>query len=158
MAERIFILLVLWMFLAGSAAAEHKVLAIQSISVAPYEQAIQGFERVYGSEVKRLLISDPKEKDLLKALRETRPDLVLAVGRDALLIARRIATIPVSELDCAHVLPPCGECALRHATSRLARWMCSPRPMSCSSSSQSPATGSTRPRSQDTTVRRSSSE
>lgn len=95
MAKTIFLLGLLSALFIGSAEAGQRVLAIQSVPVAPYEQAIKGFEHIIGSEVKRLLIADLKEKDVLKRIYEARPDMVLAVGRDALLIARRITTIPV---------------------------------------------------------------
>ena len=95
MAKKIFILLLLLIFLIESAEAGQNVLAVQSVSVAPYEEAVKGFEHVYGTEVKRLFISGRKEKDVLKTIREIRPDMVLALGRDALLMARRITTIPV---------------------------------------------------------------
>ncbi|MCX5830851.1 MAG: ABC transporter substrate-binding protein [Deltaproteobacteria bacterium] len=81
--------------LIASAEAGQKVLAIQSVPVAPYEQAIKGFEHVYGSAVERLLISDLKEIDVLKKIREIRPDMLLAVGRDALLSVKHLTTIPV---------------------------------------------------------------
>ena len=95
MAKTIFSVVVFLAVLTGSAGAGQKILAVQSIPVAPYEQAIRGFEHSYGSEVHRLFISDQKEKDVLKRIHEIRPDMVLAVGRDALLIAMRIKTIPV---------------------------------------------------------------
>jgi len=95
LAKTFFIIVLFATLFVCSAQAGPTVLALQSVDVAPYEQAIQGFEHIYGAEVKRLFISDLKEKDLLKTVRESRPDLVLAVGRDALLSARRITTIPV---------------------------------------------------------------
>ena len=95
MAKTIFILLLFLTSFIESAEAGQKVLAILSIPIAPYEQAIKGFEQVYGSEIKRLFISESKEKDVQKTIREIRPDMVLAVGRDALLIAGQIKTIPV---------------------------------------------------------------
>ena len=95
MAKTIFILLLFLTSFIESAEAGQKVLALLSIPIAPYEQAIKGFEQVYGSEIKRLFISGSKEKDVQKTIREIRPDMVLAVGRDALLIAGQIKTIPV---------------------------------------------------------------
>ena len=95
MAKTFFILLLLFTSFIESAEAGQKVLAILSIPIAPYEQAIKGFEQVYGSEIQRLFISGSKEKEVQKTIREIRPDMVLAVGRDALSIAERIKTIPV---------------------------------------------------------------
>ena len=95
MANKIFILLLLLTSLIGPAEAGQKVLAVQSVPIAPYEEAVKGFEHVYGTDVKRLFISGRKKKDVLKTIHGIGPDMVLAVGRDALLIARQIATIPV---------------------------------------------------------------
>jgi putative ABC transport system substrate-binding protein len=94
-AKTIFTLLFLLNFFLGTAEAGQNVLAVQSVPVAPYEQAIKGFEHVYGSEVRRLFISGLSEKNVLKAIHEIKPDMVLAVGRDALLSVRRIKNIPV---------------------------------------------------------------
>lgn len=95
MAKGIFSLLLLLNLFLTPAAASQKVLVLQSIAVAPYEQAVRGFEQASDAQVSRITISDQDTKDVLKAVRKARPDLVLAVGRDALLIARRIKTIPV---------------------------------------------------------------
>ncbi|MDP2645448.1 MAG: ABC transporter substrate binding protein [Desulfobacterales bacterium] len=94
MTKTISILLLLT-FLIGSAEAEQRVLAIQSIAVAPYEQAIKGFEDAYGAKTQRLLTSALKKKNILQTIRDSQPDVVLAVGRDALLSAKEIKTIPV---------------------------------------------------------------
>ena len=93
--KKILILLMFLAFSSRSAEAGQRVLAIQSVSAAPYEQAVKGFESVSGAVFKRLFIAEQKEKDVLKTINEIRPDMVLAVGRDALLITRQIKTIPV---------------------------------------------------------------
>jgi putative tryptophan/tyrosine transport system substrate-binding protein len=95
MAKTVFILLLLSAFFIGTAEAGQKVLAVQSIPVAPYEQAIKGFEQVYGSEVKRFFISKSNERTVQRTIREIRPDIILAVGRDALSSVRRIRDVPV---------------------------------------------------------------
>ncbi len=94
-AKTIFLTLLLLTFIGGSASAEPRVLALQSVAIAPYEQAVKGFEQAFGSRIHRLFISDLKEKDILQSLRQARPDLVLAVGRDALSLARQVKTVPV---------------------------------------------------------------
>jgi len=93
--KRICCLLLLLNFFFTPAAAGQKVLALQSVAIAPYEEAVRGFEQVYGSDVKRLFVSERKEKDILKEIQAIEPGMVLAVGRDALLIARRLRNIPV---------------------------------------------------------------
>jgi len=90
-----FIFCLLLLSATGSAAAEKRILALQSVAIAPYDQAVRGFEHTYGAEIQRLMISEQKEKNVLKKIQELRPDMVLAVGRDALLVASRIKTLPV---------------------------------------------------------------
>lgn len=77
------------------AAAGQKVLALQSVSIIPYDQAFQGFEAAYGSRVERLFIAERDEEDVLGAIKRERPDMVLAIGQDALLLASRLKTVPV---------------------------------------------------------------
>ncbi len=95
MAKTVFFILLLLTFASGPAAAEPKVLVLQSVSVAPYEQVVKGFEQASGSTVQRLFISDLKEKEIFQSVRLLRPDMVLAVGRDALSLARQIKTVPI---------------------------------------------------------------
>ena len=47
MARTITILLLFLTLLIGSAEAGQNVLAVQSVLVAPYEEAVRGFEHVY---------------------------------------------------------------------------------------------------------------
>ena len=108
-AKTPFLLLLLLIFCSGTAAttaaaAGPRVLALQSVPLPPYEQALKGFEQAYGSAVPRLFLSDLKERDIPKAVREIQPDMVLAVGRDALLAARKIKTLPV--VYCMVLNPP----------------------------------------------------
>ena len=79
----------------GSAEAEQEILAVQSIRVAPYEEAIKGFESVCNVKLKRLVISDLEGTDVVGKIREVRPDLILAIGMDALLRVKRIKNIPI---------------------------------------------------------------
>jgi len=95
-AKRTFITLLLFFTaLLGTAEAAPKVLALQSVSIAPYEEAIKGFDYILDVDVQRLYVAEHKEKEVLREIQAIKPDLVLAMGRDALLIARRIRTIPV---------------------------------------------------------------
>jgi len=93
-AKAILIPLILFCILS-SANAEYKVLSLQSVSVAPYEQAVAGFEEAFGFGTKKLIISSLKRKTVLQAIRDYSPDLVFSVGRDALLYAEDIDTVPV---------------------------------------------------------------
>lgn len=96
MIQRIVSLIFLLSLLCLTPAiAQQKVLALQSVTIAPYEEAIRGFELASGVPVRRFVISDLHAKEVIREVLEARPDMVLAVGRDALLVARRIKNIPV---------------------------------------------------------------
>lgn len=91
----VFFILLLSMSVGGAAAAEPKILALQSAALAPYEQAMKGFEQAFNSQVHQVFISNMKEKEILQLVRKLRPDMVLAMGRDALSLSRQIKAVPV---------------------------------------------------------------
>jgi len=79
----------------GVAGAGQEIVAVQSMRVAPYEEAIKGFKSVCDGKIKRLVISELKGADLVERIHEIRLDMVLAVGMDALSRVKRIKNIPV---------------------------------------------------------------
>ncbi|MFC1885652.1 ABC transporter substrate-binding protein [Thermodesulfobacteriota bacterium] len=79
----------------GSAEAGPNILAVQSIRVAPYEDAIRGFEQASDTMVKRVVISELQHNEVEKIIQKNAPDLVLAVGMDALIETRRIKNTPI---------------------------------------------------------------
>jgi putative ABC transport system substrate-binding protein len=95
MIKKIFILSLFFILCHGLAEAGQEILAVQSIRVAPYEEAIKGFESACNVKLQRLVISDLQGRDVVKKIREIRPDLVLAIGMDALLRVKRIKNIPI---------------------------------------------------------------
>jgi len=89
-----FLLLILLLGCQVALAGE-KVLVVQSIRVKPYEEAFKGFKKVCSDKPIRLVISELKGKDVEKKIYKLTPDLVVAIGRDALLKVRKIKNIPV---------------------------------------------------------------
>jgi len=79
----------------GSSGAAQEIVAVQSIRVAPYEKAIEGFKSFCDAKIKRLVISELEGTDVVEKINEIRPDMVLAIGIDALSVVRRIENIPV---------------------------------------------------------------
>jgi putative ABC transport system substrate-binding protein len=79
----------------GVAEAEQAIVAVQSIRVAPYEQAFEGFQSVCSARITRLVISELKGADVAEAISGIRPDMVLAIGMDALSRVKAIKKIPV---------------------------------------------------------------
>lgn len=84
--------LLLWGFPAFAA----EVVVVQGEHMAPFEAAVRGFEATAGvRSVERFVLSDLQGADLVRSVREARPRLVLAVGRDALARVKDIREIPV---------------------------------------------------------------
>jgi putative ABC transport system substrate-binding protein len=82
-------------FFQGAAEAGQRIVAVQSIRVAPYEQAVEGFKSVWGAEIKRLVISELDDADVVDRIYGIKPDMVLAIGMDALSKLKAIKNIPV---------------------------------------------------------------
>lgn len=83
------------MLLAGSGEAAQKVLALQSVQVSPYEEALRGVRNVLGSGVKKLVLSELEGVDIAKVVREERPDVIVAIGAEALARVRKIKDTPI---------------------------------------------------------------
>lgn len=79
----------------GLAEAGQDVLAVQSLEIAPYEEAIEGFASACNCKVKRLFTARLQIPDLEIKIRQIRPDLVLATGMEALLKVEGIKHVPV---------------------------------------------------------------
>lgn len=90
-------LLVLFFLVLGHGLAEagREVVAVQSIRVGPYEQAIRGFQKACGCRIRRLVISEWGRREVLREIKRTRPDMVLAVGRDALSMVKGLRRLPI---------------------------------------------------------------
>ena len=97
--KKIFPIVFLLVLFHGFAEAGEKILAVQSASIKPYEEAFEGFKSVYASGhasgIERIILSDWQERDIAREISKTRPDLILAIGKDALSVAKAIRNIPV---------------------------------------------------------------
>ncbi|MFH2045539.1 MAG: ABC transporter substrate binding protein [Pseudomonadota bacterium] len=91
-------LLVIILFLIvcqGLARAGQEVVVVQSSRVQPYEDAIEGFKNTCDARIKRLIISELQGKDVVGEINKISPDMILAIGVNALLKVKRIKDIPV---------------------------------------------------------------
>ena len=78
-----------------TAAGSQDVMVVQSLRVKPYDDALLGFKSVFPGRIKKLLLPEADGADAVRAARETRPDLILAIGAEALAKVRRIKDIPI---------------------------------------------------------------
>ena len=77
------------------AAAVQEIVLLQSFRVKPYEEAVKGFTSIYQGRIKRLAIAEMESVDLQKKIRQANPSLVLAIGMEALSLAKSIKDIPM---------------------------------------------------------------
>jgi putative ABC transport system substrate-binding protein len=95
MREKYIIFLLILVLFYGFAEASNDILAIQSFDVKPYEYALKGFEYVCNCNVKKIVISKSNESTILKRIDKNNPDLLLAIGMDALSKIKKIKDIPI---------------------------------------------------------------
>lgn len=95
MIKRLFILLLFLVLGPDLAQAGQEIVAVQSIRVTPYEEALEGFRSVCDAKITRLILSEMGRADVVEKIKGIRPDLVLAIGMDSLSKMKRITNIPV---------------------------------------------------------------
>jgi putative ABC transport system substrate-binding protein len=81
--------------LFSSAPASGEVLVVQSLPIKPYDEALQGFRSICKQRVIRLVGPGLNESAIADKVKGIRPDLVLAIGQDALLKLKAIKSAPV---------------------------------------------------------------
>jgi putative tryptophan/tyrosine transport system substrate-binding protein len=91
----IIILTLLSLLIAGTGEAGPVVASVQSVDVAPYNEALSGFESVCHAENKRIFLSELKDGDLAQKVGTMGPDLILAIGPDALLAVKALSHLPI---------------------------------------------------------------
>ncbi len=95
MFKKIIIIVLLLIFYRGLADAGPKIAVVQSVRVKPYEQAVNGFKSVWGSDVERIVISELNGTDVIRKIYAGRYNMVLAIGGNALSITKAIKKVPV---------------------------------------------------------------
>lgn len=104
MALRLVLTLLLIAF-ASIAFARDRIVAVQSISIPPYEEAVKGFSDVCPSPPFRILLSNTTRAAFTGRITPKNTDLILAVGLDALKALEDIHDIPI-----VYVMLLCPEC------------------------------------------------
>lgn len=83
------------LLLCRLAAAAGGIIAVQSSNIKPYNDALKGFENACNCDTKHLLIFEAEERDLQTIIQRAQPDLILAIGIDALNKVKSIKDIPI---------------------------------------------------------------
>jgi len=79
----------------GSPRAAQEIVAVQSIGIQPYQDALNGFTSAGNYRVHQLIISEMDGAALVGRIRQIKPRMVLAIGIDALTRVSTITDIPV---------------------------------------------------------------
>lgn len=96
MTTRNLVLLFLSIILCQDlAAGEQEVVVVQSMRVKPYEEALKGFNSVCSSEISRLVLTEVDVADIERKIHRIRPDMILAIGQDALASVKGIENISI---------------------------------------------------------------
>ncbi len=95
MIKRLLILVIFFISLCSAAEAGRCVAVVLSATNRIYNSAIDGFNSVSYFTSKEFLVKNLKPKALEDPLRLFRPDIILALGNDALTAVRDIEDIPV---------------------------------------------------------------
>jgi len=92
---KVFVILMLFVLCCGLAEAGQETVAVQSVRVEPYERAFKGFKSISGTQIQRIVISETQGVDIPKEIKRIKPDIVLAIGKDALTTVKSIKNIPI---------------------------------------------------------------
>jgi putative ABC transport system substrate-binding protein len=79
----------------GLASAGQEIAVVQSAELQPYAQAVEGFARVCNASLQKMVITESRRGDILREIKLNRPDMILAIGKDALSLVKSIETIPI---------------------------------------------------------------
>lgn len=77
------------------AGARPKIAVVQSVRVGPYDVAFEGLKSACQSVIQRMVMSEMEGADIGKMIRADRPDVILAIGTDAVSSVKAITDIPV---------------------------------------------------------------
>ncbi|MBN1932995.1 MAG: hypothetical protein JW786_15440 [Desulfobacterales bacterium] len=75
--------------------ARQQAVAVQYVRVAPYEEALKGFESVCDIDIKRIVAPESEDSDIIGQINRIRPNIILAVGVEALSRVKKIKNIPI---------------------------------------------------------------
>jgi putative ABC transport system substrate-binding protein len=89
------IILPIFIFFNGMADARERIVSVQSIRVNPYEKVIRGFRRTCNGDIERLVLSELNGMDVKQLVVNYRPDVILAIGKQALFEVKDIKHIPI---------------------------------------------------------------
>ncbi|MRR55646.1 MAG: ABC transporter substrate-binding protein [Deltaproteobacteria bacterium] len=85
----------LTLVLLASPASAWDVLVVQKYRAKPYADVVRGFDSVDSGKTSVLILEELSEEDPVREIRRRNPDLILAIGADALAKVSKIGSIPI---------------------------------------------------------------
>jgi putative ABC transport system substrate-binding protein len=93
--KNILILITISLLFLAPVGASGDILVIQSMQIKPYDAALQGCKSVCKTGTKKIFSSVLSEAEVVERVRKMKPDLILAIGQDALVKLRGIRDVPI---------------------------------------------------------------
>jgi len=85
------------------------IVALRSANVRPYNEALQGFKSVkHDFSVTDILLSEADDNEVIRRIRRIRPDLILAIGPDAVEHVKEMKDLPIVYVMLPRQLPRNG--------------------------------------------------
>jgi len=93
--KKVLTLMLLALLFRVPLVAAGDLLVVQSLQIKPYNEALRGFSSVCAGKTVKLVSSELKEADVVGKVRKGNPDLILAIGMDALAKVKGIRDVPI---------------------------------------------------------------
>jgi putative ABC transport system substrate-binding protein len=95
MYRNILLTILILLFFQVPEATAWDVLVVQNYRAKPYTEALKGFKYICKAKTTELVMSELNGEDVLEEIRRRNPDLILAIGMDALIKVRKIKEKPI---------------------------------------------------------------
>jgi putative ABC transport system substrate-binding protein len=73
----------------------HEIFVIKSAEIKPYSEALDGFRSSFACDVTEMVMTEADSSDILRKVHERNAAAVLAIGMDALNLAKKVRDVPV---------------------------------------------------------------
>jgi putative ABC transport system substrate-binding protein len=93
--KNIFFHIITCLIFLAPALASGDILVVQSLPIKPYNDALNGFRSVCKARINKLVGPDLSEAEIMGKVRRNRPDLILAIGMDALNKLKTVKDVPI---------------------------------------------------------------
>jgi len=91
----LFITFLISLFFSGVNAFAGDILVLQSMRVKPFDDALAGFRSTCNGASRLIMVADTEGTDFVRMAQKERPELILAIGAEALNKVVNVSGIPV---------------------------------------------------------------